>query len=58
MLLQWLADTKNYQPAADAANLIVRAVDRAFASGALNTVELGGQSTLNDVYQAVDKQLS
>ncbi len=57
MLLQWLADTNNYKPAEDAANLMVNAVDRAFADGSLKTIELGGQSTLNDVYEAVDKQI-
>lgn len=58
MLLEWLAETRQCEAAARAGKLIVQAVDSAFASGNLKTVELGGQSDLNDVYTAVDRELS
>ncbi len=58
MLLEWLADTHHSVAAARASELITSAVDAAFASGTLKTIELGGQSGLADVYAAVDKQLS
>ena len=57
MLLEWLAETQQCEAAARAGKLIVDAVDAAFATGELKTVELGGQSGLNDVYKAVDEAL-
>ncbi len=58
MMLHWLADTKQCEAAAQAGTLIVDAVDSAFASGSLKTIELGGNSGLNDVCQAVNRQLA
>lgn len=58
MLLEWLAETHQCEAAARAGKLIVDAVDKAFATGELKTVELGGQSGLHDVYEAVDKELT
>ena len=58
LLLQWLADTHQCPAAAKAAHLIVDAVDAAFASGELRTIELGGSSGLTEVYEAVKKQVS
>ncbi len=57
MMLEWLADKYNCDTAARAGQLIVRAVDAAFASGSLKTVELGGNSCLDDVAQAVSQQV-
>ncbi|MFK8075271.1 MAG: isocitrate/isopropylmalate dehydrogenase family protein [Granulosicoccus sp.] len=57
MLLEWLAETHQCEAAARAGKLIVDAVDNAFATGDLKTVELGGHSRLNDVYEAVDGAL-
>ena len=57
MMLHWLADTKQCDAAAQAGTLIVDAIDAAFASGTLKTIELGGNSGLNDVCQAVNRQL-
>lgn len=58
LLLQWLADTHHCPAAAKAGQLIVDAVDAAFAKGELRTVELGGDSGLMDVHNAVQQQLS
>lgn len=58
MLLEWLADTKQCNSAAQAGRLIVDAVDAAFAKGDLKTIELGGKSDLNDVCAAVEQQLT
>ncbi len=58
MMLDWLADKHDCKGAALAADLLVRAVDTAFATGELRTIELGGQSKLNDVFNAVRQQVS
>ena len=58
MMLHWLAETHQCEAAAQAGTLIVDAVDAAFASGSLKTIELGGTSGLNDVCQAVNTQLA
>ncbi|MFK7852640.1 MAG: isocitrate/isopropylmalate dehydrogenase family protein [Granulosicoccus sp.] len=58
MMLDWLANRHQCQAAATAANLINRSVDAAFAQGDLKTVELGGQSDLKAVHDAVTRQLS
>jgi len=58
LLLQWLADTRNCPPAAKAGKLIVDAVDAAFATGELLTIELGGQNGLSSINNAVRKQLT
>ncbi len=57
MMLQWLADTHDCEAAAMASRLIVDSVDAAFASGTLNTIELGGSSGLHDVCNAVNQSL-
>lgn len=58
MLLQWLADTQCCPAAARAGRLIIDSVDAAFAQGDLRTIELGGNSDLTDVYDAVQQQLA
>ncbi|MFT7214110.1 MAG: 3-isopropylmalate dehydrogenase, partial [Granulosicoccus sp.] len=58
LLLQWLADTHHCQAAARASQLIVDSVDAAFAKGELCTVELGGNSGLSAVHNAVQQQLA
>ena len=57
-LLQWLADTHDCPAAASASQLIVDAVDAAFAKGDLKTIELGGNAGLAAVHEAVQQQLS
>jgi len=57
MLLDWLSDKHENETLSRAANLIVNAVDNAFASGELRTIELGGQSKLDDVIKAVNHQI-
>lgn len=57
MMLDWLAETRQCPAAAQASKLIVDAVDAAFATGELVTMELGGTADLNDVYSAVMTQL-
>jgi 3-isopropylmalate dehydrogenase len=58
LLLQWLADTHHCPAAAKAGQLIVNAVDAAFSTGTLRTVELGGDSGLIAVHDAVKKHLA
>ncbi len=58
MMLEWLADRDDCAAAARAGQLIVRAVDAAFASGNLKTIELGGDSCLDDVARAVSQQVA
>ncbi len=57
MLLEWLGDKHDDQHALQAAELIERAVFKAFASGTLRTCELGGNSGLADVTKAVTSAL-
>ena len=58
MMLEWLADKYQVMGARQAAELIVGAVDAAFASGDLCTYELGGSAGLDDVTQAVSNVLA
>ncbi|MCL4155777.1 UNVERIFIED_CONTAM: hypothetical protein GTU68_006201 [Idotea baltica] len=53
MLLDWLGDKHQDENALKAADLIERAVFKAFAGGQLRTCELGGNSGLMDVNKAV-----
>lgn len=57
MLLDWLADKHDDEQARAAAQLIERAVFKAFADGKLRTCELGGDSGLMDVNKAVQAAL-
>lgn len=57
MLLDWLADKHADHKARQAADLIERAVFKAFAGGTLRTCELGGDSGLDDVTNAVHHAL-
>jgi 3-isopropylmalate dehydrogenase len=52
MMLDWLADKHDHQPAADAAQRIERAVDRAYASG-LKPMEYGGPDGTAAIAKAV-----
>jgi len=52
MMLDWLADKHDHAPAADAAQRIERAVDKAFASG-LKPFEFGGRDGTTSVAKAV-----
>lgn len=58
MMLEWLADRHDCSVAARAGQLIVQAVDAAFAGGNLKTIELGGDSRLDDVARAVSQQVA
>lgn len=57
MLLDWLADKHTDEQARRSAQLIERAVFKAFADGKLRTCELGGDSGLMDVSKAVQSAL-
>ena len=57
MMLEWLAETKGAPEAAKAAALVRRAVDAAFAPGALVTCELGGKAGTEAVKAAVLAEL-
>lgn len=57
MLLDWLADKNDDTNARQAADLIERAVNKAFAGGELRTCELGGSSGLTEVNNAVQSAL-
>jgi 3-isopropylmalate dehydrogenase len=52
MMLDWLADKHDHQPAADAALRIERAVDRAYASG-IRPMEYGGSDGTANIAKAV-----
>src|ERR1700742_738234 len=56
MMLDWLADKHDHQPAADAALRIERAVDKAYASG-IKPMEYGGKDGTDAVASAVMKAL-
>jgi 3-isopropylmalate dehydrogenase len=53
MMLDWLGRRHGQDGCMRAARVLERAVDRAFASGAVRTAELGGRSTTTDVTRAV-----
>ncbi len=52
MMLDWLADKHDHPPAADAAQRIVRAMDKAFASG-IKPFEFGGKDGTANIANAV-----
>jgi 3-isopropylmalate dehydrogenase len=52
MMLDWLADKHDHQPAADAAQRIERALDKAYAGG-LKPMEFGGNNGTADIAKAV-----
>jgi 3-isopropylmalate dehydrogenase len=52
MMLDWLADTRGIESAAEASDRITRAVDQAYASG-LKPFEFGGTAGTVDVTKAV-----
>ena len=52
MMLDWLADKHDHQPAADAALRIEQAVDKAYASG-LKPMEYGGNDGTANITKAV-----
>ncbi len=58
MMLDWLGEKHADAAAKNAGQLIVQAVDNAFAPGKLKTCELGGQSGLDDVGKAIKKALT
>jgi len=57
MMLEWLGERHHFAPAGQAAALIRRAVDRAFAGGRLVTCELGGEAGTSAVTRAVLSEL-
>jgi len=52
MMLDWLADKHDHQPAADAAQRIERAVDNAYACG-IKPMEYGGKDGTAAIAKAV-----
>jgi 3-isopropylmalate dehydrogenase len=56
MMLDWLADKHNHPPAAEAAQRIESAVDKAYAGG-IKPMEFGGQDGTNSIANAVLKAL-
>jgi 3-isopropylmalate dehydrogenase len=56
MMLDWLADKHDHQPAADAALRIEQAVDKAYASG-LKPMEYGGSDGTANIAKAVMKAI-
>jgi 3-isopropylmalate dehydrogenase len=56
MMLDWLADKHDHQPAAEAALRIERAVDKAYAGG-IKPMEYGGKDGTNAVASAVMRAL-
>ncbi len=56
MMLDWLADKHDHPPAAEAAQRIERAVDRAYASG-IKPMEYGGKDGTSAISNAVMKAL-
>lgn len=58
MMLEWLGNRHNNPTLLQASQLLIKAVDSAFAPGHLRTIELGGSAGLNDVTVAVENALS
>ena len=56
MMLDWLADKHDHKPAAEAAQRIERAVDKAYASG-IKPMEYGGKDGTTAIANAVLKAL-
>jgi 3-isopropylmalate dehydrogenase len=56
MMLDWLADKHDHPPAAEAAQRIERAVDKAYAQG-IKPMEYGGRDGTNSIASAVLKAL-
>ena len=56
MMLDWLADKHDHPPAADAAQRIERAVNKAYARG-IKPMEFGGKDGTNAIANAVLKAL-
>jgi len=56
MMLDWLADKHDHQPAADAALRIERAVDQAYASG-IKPMEYGGKDGTAAIAKAVMREV-
>jgi 3-isopropylmalate dehydrogenase len=52
MMLDWLADTHDHAPAAEAAARIECAVDKAFVSG-IKPMEYGGKDGTSEIAKAV-----
>jgi 3-isopropylmalate dehydrogenase len=57
MMLDWLADKHDHQPAADAAIRIERAVDKVYAGG-IKPMEYGGKDGTAAIANAVMKALA
>jgi len=57
MMLEWLGDRHGVPPALEAASAIERAVDRAFASGKVMSVEFGGKDGTAAITRAVIEAL-
>lgn len=58
MMLDWLGQQHNHPAATAAGELLVDAVDTAFAPGDLRTCELGGDAGVEAVVSAVEKALN
>ena len=58
MMLEWLGNRHQQPVLLSASQLLVQAVDNAFATGDLRTVELGGSSGLQQVTDAVESALA
>jgi 3-isopropylmalate dehydrogenase len=56
MMLDWLADRHDHAPAADAAQRIERAVDKAYAGG-IRPMEYGGKDGTSSIATAVLRAL-
>jgi 3-isopropylmalate dehydrogenase len=56
MMLDWLADKHDHQPAADAAQRIEQAVDKAYAGG-IKPMEYGGKDGTTTIASAVMQAL-
>ena len=58
MMLEWLGNRHDHPTLSLASQLLVQAVDSAFAPAQLRTVELGGSAGLKEVSDAVEEALS
>ncbi|MFK8079712.1 MAG: isocitrate/isopropylmalate dehydrogenase family protein [Granulosicoccus sp.] len=58
MMLEWLGNRHDHPTLRAASQRLVKAVDSAFASGDLRTVELGGSAGLQQVTDAVERALN
>ena len=58
MMLDWLGETRGDQTCANAALIVEQAVAKVLQDGSIRTPDIGGNSSTNDVAEAVSDALA